>query len=121
VVFVRRALVDVRGNPDHVADAVAFQVAEQVGELELASEREAGIAVGHRFVAAWPVADDEPERQPRTRRGSANRSVVAHSTNMRAVRSVRLQMTARPPLTSPAATPKGSVGRAPGAAMIAGA
>ena len=57
---------------------------------------------------------------PRTRRGSAKRSVVAYSTNMRAVRSVRLQITARPPPTSPAVTPDGSVGRAPVRVTIAG-
>ncbi|HEX9366187.1 MAG TPA: hypothetical protein VF921_06150 [Vicinamibacterales bacterium] len=58
---------------------------------------------------------------PRTRRGSAKRSVVEHSTNIRAVRSVRLQMTARPAATSPAAIPEGMAGRAPGALIMPGA
>ena len=48
---------------------------------------------------------------PTTRRGSAKLSVVAYSTTIRAGRSVRLQMTARPAVTSPAATPCGIAGR----------
>jgi hypothetical protein len=58
---------------------------------------------------------------PRTRRTFVKRSLVEYSTNIRADRSARLQMIARPPDTSPAATPKGTEGREPGAAMIAGA
>src|SRR5207237_7777551 len=58
---------------------------------------------------------------PRTRLALANASVVAYSTNMRDGRSARVQTIARPTPTSPAVTPKGAVGRAPGAAMIAGA
>ena len=49
--------------------------------------------------------------RPATRRTFAKRSVVAYSTNIRAGRSVRLQTTARPAPTSPAATPCGSAGR----------
>ena len=47
-----------------------------------------------------------------TRRGSRKLSVVAYSTTNRAGRSLRLQMIARPPLTSPAPTPFGIAGLA---------
>jgi hypothetical protein len=65
-------------------------------------------------------SDDSNAAGPRTRSGFANRSVVAYSTNMRAARSQRLHTIARPAPASPAVTPKGSDGFAPGAVMIAG-
>src|SRR6266852_527243 len=63
VVVMRSAVVDVGGYPDDIPDPIACQVAEKIRELELASERRAGIAVRHRFVAPGPVADDQAERQ----------------------------------------------------------
>src|SRR6185436_10383658 len=47
---------------------------------------------------------------PRTRCTAVKLCVVEYSTNIRAGRSLRLQITARPPDTSPAATPQGTPG-----------
>src|SRR2546425_5509516 len=58
---------------------------------------------------------------PTTRRASANESVVAYSTTIRAGRSVRLQTVARPAVTSPAEVPLGMPGRAPSEGTTPGA
>src|SRR3989442_1070408 len=58
---------------------------------------------------------------PTTRRASANESVVAYSTTIRAGRSVRLQTVARPAVTSPAEVPLGIPGRAPSEVTTPGA
>ena len=51
--MVGRRVVDVGGDPDDVADAAASRdEAQQLGDLQLAPEGRAGIAVGHRLEVA---------------------------------------------------------------------
>src|SRR5690348_9378797 len=62
IVMMRRAVVDVRGNPHDVADAPRLEMTQQIGDLQLAAERHARIAVRDRLVQIRTVADDERER-----------------------------------------------------------
>ena len=63
--MVRRAVVHVGGDPHDVLHVPRLQVAKEIRDLELAAERRARIAIGHRFIIRRPVFHDEPERQIR--------------------------------------------------------
>ena len=75
MVVVRGRVVDVARHPHHVADPPPRDVRQHVGDLPLAAERRAGIAVGHRLEglavgdgeADRHVAGDDLPRRPRRR------------------------------------------------------
>ena len=60
VVLVGRGVVDVAGDPHDVADALDAQEAQQLGDLQLAAERRAGVAVRDRLEVRGAVPTTRP-------------------------------------------------------------
>ena len=56
------AVVHVASDPDHVADAAIADEAQDLGKLQLATERRAVIGVRDRFELRGPVTNHEPDR-----------------------------------------------------------
>ena len=59
--MMRRGVVHVARHPDDVANPLLLHEAQEIGNLELAAERSAGVAVGDRFECVRAVAHDQTD------------------------------------------------------------
>ncbi len=102
IVVMRGAVMHVGGDPHHVADAALLERLEQAGDLELAAQRRAAVAVGDRFVKAGLMAHDQPQRhvgrhdlpcrrRARQRVGEPGHLRRAQERGLRALRRLRVR------------------------------